>query len=466
MWPSEGSVSDALLGIINNGFRWIASDENLLARSLGIAIDRDNDGNVTNPRVLYQPYASRKGLALICRDHFLSDRIGFAYQYMSARDAAQDLIQRLHGIRERLADREHAYLVPIILDGENAWEAYEDNGDKFFRELYTLLSSDPALRTVTISEYLRENPPRAQVQRLAAGSWINGNFDTWIGEPATNRAWELLTETRAALAAWQRDYALADEAVIERAWDELYIAEGSDWFWWYSSHNNSAQDALFDELFRGHLQNVYTVIGLPVPNKLEEPIRKERVTARARAITALITPRLAADETASEEWNSAALIEPQATGGAMQRAGTKIARAFLGYSADELFIRIEAYVDLTPFRAALYLSTPHAERHNSRPRYAQWDYGLSLTWEVAIDSQQAAARVYRADGQEVWKEASVAARIAARGRVIEIALSRQDLRVEWGDTVGALVALIHDGTLVETLPGHGLQTFVLNEFKA
>ncbi|HEX9076630.1 MAG TPA: glycoside hydrolase family 57 protein, partial [Anaerolineae bacterium] len=171
LWPSEGSVSEDLLDTVGGTFRWLASDEEILARSLGKSIGRDGEGNVTNPRVLYQPYgfakpgATRTATALIFRDHVISDRIGFAFQFMSARDAAGEMVYRLNRIRERIADSEHGYLVSIILDGENAWESYEDNGDPFFRELYTAISNDSWLRSVTIGEYLRENPPREKLKR-------------------------------------------------------------------------------------------------------------------------------------------------------------------------------------------------------------------------------------------------------------------------------------------------------------
>ncbi len=268
MWPSEGSVSDALLGLIPKNFAWLATDEGILARSLGIAIEHDGDGYVTNPRVLYQPY--RKGnLTLVFRDDFIADQMSFNYQHMAAQDAANDLVNRLRIIRDRIGDDEHAYLVPIVMDGENAWEAFENNGDDFFRALYTLLSNDSMLKTVSVSEFLQANPPRAELSRVAAGSWINGNFDTWIGEPAHNRAWELLEMTRGALVASHVD---GDRA--KRAWDELYVAEGSDWFWWYSHRNNSGQDAIFDELYRAHLRRVHEIVGAPVPPELNEVIRK------------------------------------------------------------------------------------------------------------------------------------------------------------------------------------------------
>jgi alpha-amylase/alpha-mannosidase (GH57 family) len=281
MWPSEGSVSDALLELIPDNFAWLATDEGILARSLGTAIERDGDGYVKNAGVLYQPY--RKGkLALVFRDEFLADQLSFKYQYVSAQDAANDLVSRLHTIHERLGDDEHAYLVPIVMDGENAWEAYENNGDDFFRALYTLCSNDPTLATVTVSEFLKANPPRAEIPRLAAGSWINANFDTWIGGPAHNRAWELLEMTREALAAAQ-----VDGDRVRQAWDALYVAEGSDWFWWYSPRNSSKQDEIFDELFRTHLRRVYEIIGASVPGELSEAIRKVRATSRSHFVLVL-----------------------------------------------------------------------------------------------------------------------------------------------------------------------------------
>lgn len=268
MWPSEGSVSDALIDLLPENFQWLATDEGILARSLGVAIERDGDGHITNPRALYQPY--RKGKrTLLFRDHYLADQISFKYQYMSAQDAANDLVSRLHVIRERLADDEHAYLVPIVMDGENAWEAYENNGDDFFRQLYALISTDEGIKTVTVSEFLAANPPQVELARLAAGSWINSNFDTWIGEPAHNRAWDLLELTRRSIVA-----AHVDADRTQRAWDELYVAEGSDWFWWYSPRNNSGQDKIFDELFRTHLRRIYDLVGAPAPQELSEPIRK------------------------------------------------------------------------------------------------------------------------------------------------------------------------------------------------
>ena len=52
-------------------------------------------------------------------------------------------------------------LIPIILDGENAWEHFEGGGRPFLRALYRRLSDHPELRTVTMAEACRRRDARA-----------------------------------------------------------------------------------------------------------------------------------------------------------------------------------------------------------------------------------------------------------------------------------------------------------------
>jgi hypothetical protein len=407
-------------------------------------------------------------VAILFRDHLLSDRIGFVYQHLAAEEAVKDFITRLHTVCERLDD-EDAYLLPIILDGENAWESYPNNGEDFFRALYTHLAADDALRTVTISEFLREHPPRATLPRLVAGSWINANFDTWIGEPAHNHAWELLARTREDLTAWQRDYPLADDELLARAWEELYSAEGSDWFWWFSSRNDSEQDRIFDELFRGHLQQVYLALGLPVPETLKQPIEKIALRMPARAPLGYLFPKLTAEPTASEAWRMAGVLPAARSTGTMQRAeATRFTQMLFGYNPNQIFIRVEAHESLAAFRLGVYLSTPRAAHFNQRPRFADLNVTSAtwggLAWEIEIAPAVSTVAVYRADGQEVWKPASLPVQLAARDNVVELALPLAELGLELGDTVGLLVTLIQDHTLVESLPASGLHTLALTAF--
>lgn len=275
LWPPEGAVGEGILPLLVGKVRWIASDEEVLAKSLGTPIGRDEEGRVAKPELLYQPYLleNAPSLTILFRDRYLSDRIGFVYENWPPKSAAEDLVARLHQIKESLPEDGRPYLVSIILDGENPWSKYRDNGDPFLRHLYSLLSEEE-IETVTLSAYLAHHPPQEKIGHLFTGSWIDHNLMTWIGEPAQNRSWEYLSRTRESLLSWQRDYAPADIETMGRAWQEIYAAEGSDWFWWYSSRNESPEEAILDETFRGHLANVFVLMGVPIPDWLKEPILK------------------------------------------------------------------------------------------------------------------------------------------------------------------------------------------------
>ncbi len=206
MWPSEGSVAEEILPLLADaGVKWIGTDEGVLARSLGRPIERDFAGVMKNPEVLYQPYLAGKGdkrVSMVFRDHTLSDLIGFVYSKWDYKNAVHDLIDRLHRVRRGLADGPH--LVSIILDGENAWEYYQNDGRDFFLYLYERLSGEQGIRCVTVGEYLKEHPAQASIEHLHAGSWINSNFRIWIGHEEDNRAWDLLSQTRAGAHRFRR----------------------------------------------------------------------------------------------------------------------------------------------------------------------------------------------------------------------------------------------------------------------
>ncbi|MBV9119328.1 MAG: alpha-amylase/alpha-mannosidase [Chloroflexi bacterium] len=277
MWPSEGGVSQSIIyPLAQAGFQWLASDEEILNRSRGWS-SRRPDGTVWDPASLYAAYRVADEdyeLDMIFRDRGLSDEVGFKYQNWLPHDAAADLIERLHGIGEALGDERDEHIVPLILDGENCWEFYDRNGQDFLLELFGRLSGDSSLRCVTVSEFLDEHPPVRRLDRLAAGSWIEGNFDVWIGELAQNIAWDYLARTRDALVRWETECEGAEIDILERAWEEIYIAEGSDWFWWYYSGNDPNLERGFDRQFRQHLMNVHTLMGSPVPDYLQDPVLK------------------------------------------------------------------------------------------------------------------------------------------------------------------------------------------------
>lgn len=279
LWPSEGSVSqDILEAITEVGIEWIATDEEILAHSTNGWVARDGQGHSKHPEMLYRPWnleAGKKPLQIVFRDHALSDLIGFHYQRSQPQHAAQDLIDRVVSIGQAVqsAGSKRPALVPIILDGENCWEYYPDGGVEFLRRFYREAARHKHIQPMTIGDALAESPAVDTIGRLFAGSWISHNFAIWIGHHEDNTAWDLLHQTRNFLKQ-TAERETADAEALKRAQKELDIAEGSDWFWWFGDDHSSAQDAVFDELFRRHLINVYRLLGGQEPNALHRPITR------------------------------------------------------------------------------------------------------------------------------------------------------------------------------------------------
>jgi alpha-amylase/alpha-mannosidase (GH57 family) len=227
LWPSEGSVSDAIVPLVAQaGFKWMATDELILARTLDVTFSRDARGNVEQPERLYTPYminAAGASVACAFRDHVLSDLIGFTYASWSSEAAAEDFVNRMVEAGRRYRDRTRGEaLIPIILDGENAWEHFEGGGRPFLRALYRRLSSHPELQTVTMAEACAA--PTRELPGIFPGSWIDANFYIWIGHQDDQKGWSQLADAREALTT-----ATVDHAALEAAREEIFVAEGSDW---------------------------------------------------------------------------------------------------------------------------------------------------------------------------------------------------------------------------------------------
>src|SRR5665213_480422 len=290
MWPAEGSVCQSMIPLLaQHGVRWIATDEEILSASTHGQIHRDGKGHVNEPARLYRPYKVREGdseLGIVFRDHALSDLIGFHYQHTEPQKAADDFMGCLAGIGQAVGEDGPA-LVSVILDGENCWEHYPGGGVDFLRALYRRCTTTPGVKPVSVGDYLERHPPQDVLPRLFAGSWISHNFAICIGHEEDNTAWDALHRAREyLLKRGQGSGGGGQEDQTQRAWQELYIAEGSDWFWWYGDDHSSAQDALFDYLFRKHLQNIYLLLGDEPPPDLSRPISR-----RARQHVHYTTPR-------------------------------------------------------------------------------------------------------------------------------------------------------------------------------
>jgi alpha-amylase/alpha-mannosidase (GH57 family) len=344
MWPSEGSVSQAIIPIlVQAGLKWIATDEEILGCSTSGKVGRDGRGHVRHPELLYRAWKVREShhdLSIVFRDHSMSDQIGFHYQRSPGPVAAGDFMAKLHAIGEA-CPHNPATLVPVILDGENCWEYYPDGGVSFLRSLYRGIARTANLRPVQVGKFLDEHPPHDTLHHLFAGSWISHNFAIWVGHPEDNQAWDALHAARSFLAAEERSLR-HPAATLEKAWNEIYIAEGSDWFWWFGDDHSSPLDGLFDDLFRRHLRNVYTLLGSDPPGSLFDPISRgtaqRPIHEQPRSFS-----RVKVDGRATYfEWIDAARYTCGNDRGTMtQVASGPIESVWFGFDADRLFIRVD-----------------------------------------------------------------------------------------------------------------------------
>jgi alpha-amylase/alpha-mannosidase (GH57 family) len=351
MWPAEGSVCQSMIPLLaKNGIRWIATDEEILSASTHGAVSRDGRGHVRDPAALYKPYRVREGdaeLSIVFRDHALSDLIGFHYQRSDPGAAAENFVGNLHGIAQAIPDGNTAF-VNVTLDGENCWEHYPGGGVEFLRALYQRCTQTPGVRTVRISDYLAEHPPHDTLPHLFAGSWISHNFAIWIGHEEDNAGWDALHRAREHLS--RQSAANAELSAAERAWEELYIAEGSDWFWWFGDDHSSAQDALFDHLFRKHLQNVYLLLGDAPPLELARPIRRRARRVHYTQPRAFLNVKIDGRFTFFE-WLSAGHYACQNERGTMAQATAgPLQDVYFGFDLNTLFIRVDC---ARPARSAL-----------------------------------------------------------------------------------------------------------------
>lgn len=270
MWPAEGAVSTEFARqLAAEGVRWIASGEGVLHNSL-------NRASMQVPHPAWQPWKldGAPGMTLFFRDEHLSDLIGFEYGKWHSGDAARHFVEQVGNTAALAPPSEHEHqqrpMVAVILDGENAWEYYPYNGWYFFEELYTLLSANEQIRTTTFAALVAERaPPDATLPTLTAGSWVYGTLSTWVGDPAKNRAWDLLA---AAKQAYDRAFPQLDKTQKNVAEQQLAICESSDWFWWFGDYNPGPSVESFDRLYRRNLANLYRCLQLEPPAALDTPI--------------------------------------------------------------------------------------------------------------------------------------------------------------------------------------------------
>ncbi|MCC6291765.1 MAG: glycoside hydrolase [Bryobacterales bacterium] len=337
LWPSEGSVSDQALALAaEEGFQWAATDNGVLSRTLGHTAGTDETYRT------YNWAQEGRSMRMIFRDHYLSDLVGFVYSRMGAGEAAGHFLDRIRENCAPFVHRGEPAMVPVILDGENAWEHFDLNGRPFLRELYRRISESSDMAAVTVSEAHQAIQPRS-LSRIFPGSWINANFDVWIGAQEDNHAWELLLDARQTydrVLASPEGSRLPEEK-RKLAYEELLIAEGSDWCWWYGPEHFSDNAPEFDRLYRSHLANVYQALNQPPPDELSRPIMMTSTQADHTPPSSPLTATIDGLNSSYFEWMGAGCYKPDRRQSSMHGAESPLVRVLYGSDQEYLFLRLD-----------------------------------------------------------------------------------------------------------------------------
>jgi alpha-amylase/alpha-mannosidase (GH57 family) len=459
LWPSEGSVCPELIPMLPKvGLRWLATDEGILARSLEAAKQPWQ-----RHRDLYQPYRvgpEGQDVTMLFRDREISDAFGFVYHKTTPEMAAEDVLRRLRKIFYDTPQEQ--VTIAIVLDGENPWEHYHEGGEQFLSLLYKACSTgsldNDTVRTTTatISEALEAAPATRRVSHLHSGSWINQDYKIWIGHQEDNRGWDLVSHTRSRLAEISATLP-SDRA--QAAWDELYAAEGSDWFWWYGDDFDTDYKEEFDRLFRTHLRNVWMIAGLTPPDLLNQPICSPRGLLEEDLVTAplaLLNPSIDGLVTDFFEWRGAGRIKTQPPLGAMWKAEGVLTDIQFGWSLDQMYLRLDPYEQSQTRRTGLTveweMQTPEQLYHLSFSLAPSGPDQFLLSRKLASGS---------------WQEIGPYQSICHRN-IVELAVPFKDLQLTPGQELRMTILMLEHRLEIARYPHHKPATFLVPgpEFEA
>jgi len=456
LWPSEGSVSDQALTIaMEEGFRWFGTDEGVLGRSLNIGFFRDTSGLPANSERLYKPYhvgLGESSIAGLFRDHHLSDLIGFVYSRMDGKAAAADLHGRLRFLGERVPGQQQL-TVCLFLDGENAWEYYPGNGREFLREFYNRIEKDQDFRALTASEAIAASKDRPSVNGIFPASWINANFDVWIGHDEDVAAWELLWDARQAYAraaeARKQDRSDAPtETALKQAYESLLAAEGSDWCWWFGPEHSTANDAEFDALYRKHLTGVYIALAQVAPEELGKPIKRKPEHALQVSPTGFITIKVDGRDTSYFEWLGSGLYSPERRGGSMHGRIFHLRELRYGFEEDRFSVRVDLF--------------PEALAELEDPEF-RVTIGAAEEVTVMVKLARGRLREFAVEKGRVCLLNPKDIAQAAFERILEVSVNRDEINRKGQKTLRLGVALWHGGLPVDVLPAEGFLEIPLGD---
>ena len=403
-WPAEGAVSeDAVNMIKNHGIKWVGSDQDILLKSMDSAD-------------IYKTY-DFGGILMGFRDKELSDKIGFVYKAYPTDKAIDDFIYQLKKIDKNYKNP----TVYVILDGENAWEFYPNNGYDFLSGLYEKMVEDESIELVKVSELKADK----ELKNLSAGSWIFGNFSTWIGDNQKNRAWELLFLTK---KDFLRHKEKLDKENLNKIQDLFLMAEASDWFWWYGEGHYSEHEFEYDRLYRNNLIQIYEILGINPPAALFEPITKySDVSAIIVRPKFEINPVIDGKITSFFEWLGSGVIDESRSFSTMDTARGPIHKIYFGQNKEKLFVRFDGEIDELRRKGELLI---HAK---------EFDMPLRISLKEPVFDENIEVASYK---------------------IIEIALSKKMFK---SSKVGLRFELIVEDKVVQILPSLREMTLNLEE---
>lgn len=345
MWPPELCLGTKTLNMFaKEGIKWTISDEGILSSSINCEFVRDFKGNLSDPYHLLKVYeyqAKENTIDVIFRDRSIPNLINFEYAGINSTMAADDLYEKIKMIQSKLlVSPDNTHLLTIATDCENCWENYQNDGIDFLENIYSLICNDESLETVLISNYIETDNHKKALKKIYSGSWIDKTFRFWIGDIEKNKAWTYLKKTKDDLENFIKEN--KNNPNIEIAKRELYIAEGSDWFWWYGEPNNSGQDFVFDYMFRERLKNVYITLGIKYPEYLEQSLITS-IDVPFKRPSHKITPRMDGLNSSIDDWYHSGTIS--LLDGPVYRENKNVDKINFGCDDNNIYFRLHVNKD-------------------------------------------------------------------------------------------------------------------------
>ena len=458
LWPSEGSVSDQALAIAaEEGFLWFGTDEGVLGRTLNVGFFRDAQGIPANAERMYQPWRlqmASTGITGLFRDHHLSDLIGFVYSRMDSKAAAADLHGRLRHLGESVKC-DHPLTICLFLDGENAWEYYPGNGREFLREFYRRISDDTDFRALTASETIAAAGDVPTTSGIFPASWINANFDVWIGDKEDVTAWDLLWDAREAYAlgleANREGHTDAPtETELAKAQESLLAAEGSDWCWWYGPEHSTANDAEFDALYRKHLTGIYGALGQVAPEELAKPIKRRPERAYQLWPSTFLKVKVDGRDSSYFEWLGAGVYSPERRGGAMHGRIFYLKEIRYGFEEERFVLRVDCFPEVL------------AELEDPEFRIVLGGVEEST---VVVNLERGRMKEFAIEKNRLCLLNPSTSATVAFDKILEVAVTREVVDPAGLNKFRLGVALWHGGLPIDVLPAEGYIDVQLGEEK-